>query len=63
LSRKGAEKMIRNKTYIVYPEGALSWEEIFEMVTLLEFEGANPKIVNHNGFWNVQAQRKEEVSE
>jgi hypothetical protein len=51
--------MMKNKTYIVYPGGALNWEEIFETVALLEFEGANPKIVKHNGFWNVQAQRKE----
>jgi len=48
--------MKKNTTYIVYPHGALSWEEIFETVELLKFEGANPKIVTHNGYWNVQAE-------
>lgn len=46
-----------NKRYIVYPHGALSWEEILETVELLKTEGANPKIVKHNGFWNVSAER------
>lgn len=41
----------------MYPMGALSWEEILETVELLKYEGANPKIVNHNGFWNVSAER------
>jgi len=50
-------KMIRNKRYIVYPLGALSWEEILETVELLKAEGANPEIVKHNGFWNVSAER------
>lgn len=50
--------MNQNKTYIVYPGGALSWEEIFETVALLELEGASPKIVKHNGFWNVSAERR-----
>ena len=49
--------MIKNKRYIVYPHGALSWEEIHETVELLKAEGANPEIVKHNGFWNVSAQR------
>jgi hypothetical protein len=52
--------MIKNKTYIVYPHGALNWEEIFETVALLKTERANPKIVKHNGFWNVQADREAE---
>ena len=43
--------------YIVYPLGALSWEEILETVELLKVEGGNPKIVKHNGFWNVSAER------
>ena len=47
--------MKRNKRYIVYPMGALCWEEIEETVELLKHEGANPKIVKHNGFWNVEA--------
>jgi hypothetical protein len=47
--------MKRNKRYIVYPMGALCWEEIQETMTLLEHEGANPEIVKHNGFWNVEA--------
>jgi len=46
-----------NKRYIVYPQGALSWEEILETAELLQFEGAKPKIVKHNGFWNVEAER------
>lgn len=54
------KKMIKNKTYIVYPNGALNWEEILETVELLKFECANPKIVKHNGFWNVQADREAE---
>lgn len=49
--------MIKNKRYIVYPHGALSWGEILETVELLKTEGANPKIVEHNGFWNVEAER------
>lgn len=49
--------MNKNKRYIVYPQGALSWEEIFETVELLKATGANPKIVKHNGFWNVEAGR------
>lgn len=47
--------MIENKRYIVYPYGAFSWEEILESVELLKTEGLNPKIVKHNGFWNVEA--------
>jgi hypothetical protein len=47
--------MKKNKTHIVYPQGALSWEEIQETVALLKTEGLNPKIVKHNGLWNVQA--------
>jgi hypothetical protein len=47
--------MKKNKRYIVYPMGALSWEEIKETVELLKYEGTNPKIVKHNGFWNVEA--------
>ena len=54
--------MIGNKTYIVYPHGALSWEEILETVALLKSEGANPEIVVHNGFWNVQADVMEETA-
>ena len=49
--------MIKNKRYIVYPQGALSWEEILETVELLKAEGAKPEIVKHNGFWNVSAER------
>jgi hypothetical protein len=50
--------MIKNKRYIVYPQGALCWEEIEETMELLKHEGANPKIVKHNGFWNVEADTK-----
>lgn len=53
--------MKKNKTYIVYPQGALSWEEILETVELLKTERANPKIVKHNGFWNGQAEREAEL--
>ena len=52
--------MKKNKPYIVYPDGAFSWEEIKETVALLKFEGYNPKIVKHNGLWNVQAQSPKE---
>jgi hypothetical protein len=50
-------KGMTNKRYIVYPQGALSWEEILETVDLLNHEGAKPQIVKHNGFWNVSAER------
>jgi hypothetical protein len=50
--------MIKNKRYSVYQWGALSWEEILETVELLKTEHANPKIVKHNGLWNVQAERE-----
>ncbi|NQE54253.1 hypothetical protein C5S29_11720 [ANME-1 cluster archaeon GoMg3.2] len=49
--------MSENNRYIVYPHGALSWEEIAETVALLEYEGASPEIVKYNGFWNVEADR------
>ena len=49
--------MKKNKRYLVYPHGAWCWEEILETVALLEQEGADPKIVKHNGFWNVSAER------
>ena len=55
INEKRRGKMKRNKRCIVYPMGALSWEEILETVELLKYEGANPEIVNHNGFWNVEA--------
>jgi hypothetical protein len=32
-------------------------EKTDEQVDLLKAEGANPKIVKHNGFWNVEAER------
>jgi hypothetical protein len=48
--------MKKNKTYIVDPHGPLSWEEILETVELLKIEGRDPKIVKHNGFWNVEAE-------
>ena len=57
--KKEGNKMEKNKPYIVYPNGTLSWEEIKETVILLKFAGYNPKIVKHNGFWNVEAQRTE----
>ena len=57
--KKEGNKMEKNKPYIVYPDGAFSWEEIKETVALLKFEGYNPKIVKHNGLWNVQAQSPE----
>jgi hypothetical protein len=41
--------------YIVYPEGALDWDEIKATVELLEEEGKNPKIVKYKGLWNVEA--------
>lgn len=50
--------MSERKRYIVYPYGAHSWEEIAETVEFLKYEGANPKIVKHNGFWNVEAESK-----
>lgn len=49
--------MKKNKRYIVYPLGALSWEEVLETVELLKSERAKPEIVKHNGFWNVSAER------
>ena len=52
--------MNENRKYIVYPDGALSWEEIKGTVALLKFEGANPKIVAHKGYWNVQAEVKKQ---
>ena len=58
-NKKEGKEMKKNKTYIVYPDGAFSWEEIKETVALLKFEGYNPKIVKHNGLWNVQAQSPE----
>ena len=53
----GAVVKMSNKRYIVYPQGALSWEEILETVDLLNQEGAKPEIVKHCGFWNVSAER------
>jgi hypothetical protein len=47
--------MLKSKRYIVFPDGAISCDEIKETVRLLKYEGANPKIVKHNGFWNVHA--------
>lgn len=42
--------------YIVYPDGALSLDEIKETVELLKSLGNNPKIVKHKGLWNVEAE-------
>lgn len=54
--------MSERKRYIVYPGGAHDWAEIKATFDLLNYEGANPKIVKYNGRWNVEAQAKEAAS-
>jgi hypothetical protein len=47
--------MIKNKTYIVFPHGLVTKEELQEAIELLNISLKNPKIVKHNGLWNVEA--------
>jgi len=49
------ERLIPKGRYIVYPDGANSWQEIKETLELLKEEGNSPRIVKYKGLWNVEA--------